>query len=276
MRKMTRIGQENLMDKYSIEEIRSMKAKEIRSVFDSLKEDEYQEFISVFSLDERKSSQMLCSRLEKKIEKLREEDLRLEAISKYENEAYLSGYECVAGIDEVGRGPLAGPVVAAVVILKKGTKIRGINDSKKIAEPKREELYDIIIDQALDYGIGMATPQEIDEHNILNATYIAMRRAIGKLRHKPDCLLNDAVRIPGVDIHQVPIIKGDSKSISIGAASIVAKVTRDRMMYDYDREYPGYNFSSNKGYGTTDHYDGIRSRGRCPIHRESFLKNFRG
>lgn len=263
------------MEFYDIDKISSMKSKDIRHLFDTLDERDYNDFIKMFSKDTRKSTQTLCVRLEKKIEKLRQEDQRLDLISQYENDAYLAGYQLVAGIDEVGRGPLAGPVVAAVVILKKGTKIMGIKDSKKIPEQKREELYDIILDQALDYGIGMASPSEIDEHNILNATYIAMRRAIDKLKYRPDCLLNDAVRIPGVDIHQVPIIKGDSKSISIGAASIVAKVTRDRMMYDYDKEYPGYNFSSNKGYGTNEHYDGIRAKGKCPIHRESFLKNFR-
>jgi len=263
------------MENYEIDEIKKMKIKDIRSIFDSLKEDDYQRFIEVFSKDPRKSSQDLCRRLEKRIEKLRLEDNRLEEISQYENKAYQAGYKIVAGIDEVGRGPLAGPVVTAVVVLKQGCKIRGINDSKKISEPKREELYEIIIKEAVDYSIGMASPDEIDELNILNATYLAMRRAIEGLKIKPDCLLNDAVRIPGVDIHQVPIIKGDAKSMSIGAASIVAKVTRDRMMYAYDKEYPGYNFAGNKGYGTSDHYDGIRKHGRTPIHRSSFLKNFK-
>ena len=173
----------------------------------------------------------------------------------------------------MGWGPLAGRFGDDVFFLKQIACIEAINDSKKLSEEKRDALYDIIINEAIDYGIGMADNFEIDEHNILNATYIAMRRALEKLEVEVDCLLNDAVRIPGVDIPQMPIIKGDAKSISIAAASIVAKVTRDRMMVDYDKEYPGYGFASNKGYGTRDHYQGLEKFGRTKIHRNSFLKN---
>ena len=173
----------------------------------------------------------------------------------------------------MGRGPLAGPVVAGAVILPKDCRILYINDSKKLSASKREELYDVIREQALAYGIGMVPQDVIDEINILNATYEAMRRAIGSLKQTPDLLLNDAVTIPGVDIPQVPIVKGDAKSISIGAASILAKVFRDRMMVEYDSIYPGYGFASNKGYGSKEHVEAIKRLGPCPIHRRSFIKN---
>ena len=182
------------------------------------------------------------------------------------------GYVC--GIDEVGRGPLAGPVVAGAVILPKDCDILYINDSKKLSEKKREELYEVIMEKAVAVGIGMVGPGRIDEINILQATYEAMREAIGKLSVKPDILLNDAVTIPGVAIRQVPIIKGDAKSISIGAASIVAKVTRDRMMVEYDKVMPEYGFAANKGYGAAAHTEALKKYGPSPIHRASFIKNF--
>ena len=174
----------------------------------------------------------------------------------------------------MGRGPLAGPVVAGAVILPKDCNILYINDSKKLSAAKREELYDIIMEQAVAVGIGMASPQRIDEINILQATYEAMRAAISKLSVQPDLLLNDAVTIPQVSIQQVPIIKGDAKSISIGAASIVAKVTRDRMMEEYDKILPEYGFASNKGYGSAEHIAALKKYGPSPIHRASFIKNF--
>ena len=174
----------------------------------------------------------------------------------------------------MGRGPLAGPVVAGAVILPKDCRILYINDSKKLSAKKREELYDIIMEQAVAVGIGMASPQRIDEINILQATYEAMREAIRNLSVKPDILLNDAVTIPGVDIRQVPIIKGDAKSISIGAASIIAKVTRDRLMEQYDQVLPGYDFASNKGYGSAAHIQALKEMGASPIHRRSFIGNF--
>lgn len=209
---------------------------------------------------------------ELKGEKLEAEIKRIEALKQYEKEYEHLGYVC--GIDEVGRGPFAGPVVACAVILPKDCSILYINDSKKLSEKKREELFDIITKEAVAYGIGIRDNKRIDEINILEATYEAMRDAINNLKVKPDVLLNDAVTIPGVDIKQVPIIKGDAKSISIGAASIVAKVTRDRMMCEYDEVYPGYDFKKNKGYGTAAHIKGLKELGPCDIHRYSFIHNY--
>lgn len=208
----------------------------------------------------------------KKQEKLKAELARIEELKKYEKE--YSMYANICGIDEVGRGPLAGPVVAGAVILPKDCDILYINDSKKLSEKKREALYDEIMEKAVAVGIGYADWERIDEINILQATYEAMREAINNLKIRPDILLNDAVTIPGVDIKQVPIIKGDAKSISIGAASIVAKVTRDRLMVEYEDKYPGYNFASNKGYGSQAHIEALKTIGPCPIHRRSFIKNF--
>ena len=181
---------------------------------------------------------------------------------------------CICGIDEAGRGPLAGPVVAGAVIIPKNCDILYINDSKKLSEKKREELYDIIMERAVAVGLGYSTPERIDEINILQATYEAMREAVSKLEQVPDLLLNDAVTIPQVNIRQIPIIKGDAKSISIGAASIIAKVTRDRLMVQYDEVYPEYGFASNKGYGAQAHIDALRQYGPCPIHRRSFITHF--
>ncbi|MBP5528718.1 MAG: ribonuclease HII [Lachnospiraceae bacterium] len=209
---------------------------------------------------------------ELKGQKLEAELKRIEALKQYEKEYGHLGYVC--GIDEVGRGPFAGPVVACAVILPKECNILYINDSKKLSEKRREELYDIIIKEAVAYGIGIKDNRRIDEINILQATYEAMREAINNLSVKPDVLLNDAVTIPGVDIKQVPIIKGDAKSISIGAASIVAKVTRDRMMAEFDLKYPGYEFAKNKGYGTAAHIEGLKKYGPCEIHRRSFIHNY--
>ena len=203
--------------------------------------------------------------------KLEKERARIEAMKVYEREYEDYGWIC--GIDEVGRGPLCGPVVAGAVILPKDCRILYLNDSKKLSEKKREELYDVIMEQAVAVGIGMVSPERIDKINILQATYEAMRQAISNLKVKPAVLLNDAVTIPGVDILQVPIIKGDAKSVSIAAASIIAKVTRDRMMIEYDRIYPGYDFASNKGYGTKVHMEAIRNIGPCEIHRRTFIKN---
>lgn len=197
---------------------------------------------------------------------------RMEEIKKYEREYSACAHIC--GIDEVGRGPLAGPVVAGAVILPKDCDILYINDSKKLSEKKREELYEVILEKAVAVGLGYSTPKRIDEINILQATYEAMREAVGQLSIVPDLLLNDAVTIPEVAIRQVPIIKGDAKSISIGAASIVAKVTRDRLMVQYDEVYPAYGFASNKGYGAQAHVDALKKYGPCPIHRKSFITHF--
>lgn len=197
---------------------------------------------------------------------------RTYAISEYERK--YSDYTYICGIDEVGRGPLAGPVVAGAVILPKDCDILYINDSKKLSEKKREELYDIIMEKAVATGIGYASVERIDEINILQATFEAMRDAISKLAVSPDILLNDAVTIPQVATLQIPIIKGDAKSISIGAASIIAKVTRDRLMVDYDTVFPEYGFASNKGYGSAQHIEAIKKYGPCPIHRRTFIGNF--
>ncbi len=229
-------------------------------------------FIASYEMDERSGVKKLVEQAQKRYDKLQKELERIESIRKFEKEYESYGYIC--GIDEVGRGPLAGPVVAGAVILPKDCKILYINDSKKLSAAKREELYDIIMKEAVAVGIGMASPKRIDEINILQATYEAMREAISKLRVQPDILLNDAVTIPKVDIRQVPIIKGDAKSISIGAASIVAKVTRDRLMVEYDKYLPEYGFASNKGYGSAEHIEALKKFGPSPIHRASFIKNF--
>lgn len=210
-------------------------------------------------------------RARRQAEKLEKELARLETMKEFEREYDYCQYIC--GIDEVGRGPLAGPVVAGAVILPKDETILYLNDSKKLSEKKREALYEEIMDKAVATGLGMVGPGRIDEINILQATYEAMRQAIGNLKFRPDLLLNDAVTIPEVDIPQVPIIKGDAKSISIAAASIIAKVTRDRLMVEYDKLMPGYDFASNKGYGTKAHMEALKKLGPTPIHRRSFIKN---
>ena len=229
-------------------------------------------FVEQYKTDVRAGVQKLVQTAGKRYQKLQDEIARTEALKKYEKE--YDNYTYICGIDEVGRGPLAGPVVAGAVILPKDCDILYINDSKQLSAAKREELYDVIMEKAVATGIGMIGPERIDEINILQATYEAMRQAIGKLNPKPDLLLNDAVTIPMVDIRQVPIIKGDAKSISIGAASIIAKVTRDRMMVYYDSIYPEYGFASNKGYGSAEHIAALKKYGPTPIHRRTFIKNF--
>lgn len=229
-------------------------------------------FITEYKNDERTGVQKMVQQAQKRLDNLEKERARIEALKKYEKEYESYGYVC--GIDEVGRGPLAGPVVAGAVILPKDCNILYINDSKKLSEKKREELYDIIMEQAVATGIGMVGPARIDEINILQATYEAMRQAIQNLAVTPDILLNDAVTIPEVNIRQVPIIKGDAKSISIGAASIIAKVTRDRLMVEYDKVMPEYGFASNKGYGSKEHIEALKKYGSSPIHRQSFITHF--
>lgn len=228
-------------------------------------------FISKYGEDGRASVQNLVRQAKKKLERLEKERARMETLKQYERQYGAAGYVC--GIDEAGRGPLAGPVVAGAAILPKDCGILGINDSKQLSEKKREELYSVILEEAVAVGIGMASPQRIDEINILMATYEAMRQAIQNLSVVPDILLNDAVCIPQVEIPQVPIIRGDAKSISIGAASILAKVTRDRLMVEYDKIMPEYGFARHKGYGTSEHIEAIRVYGPSSIHRQSFLKN---
>lgn len=209
----------------------------------------------------------------------REEKLRSKFIemTRIENELFGAGFKYIGGVDEVGRGPLAGPVVAACVILPRDFAVLGVDDSKKLSEKRREELALLIKDSALAYGIGMEDEKVIDDINILNATKQAMKRAVEEascmLADRIDYLLFDAMTIDEIDIPQRSIVKGDSKSVSIAAASIMAKVTRDHMMIEYDSIYPGYSFASNKGYGTKAHYEGIKELGICPIHRKTFLKN---
>ena len=195
----------------------------------------------------------------------------------YENDALAKGYKIVCGVDEAGRGPLAGPVCAAAVILPKNFEIEGLNDSKKISEKKREILFDIIKEKAVAYCIAFGTVEEIEEYNILEATYIAMNRAIDGLDVKPDFALIDGNRVPkGISVPCETVVKGDAKSCSIAAASILAKVTRDRLMLEYDKKYPQYLFAQHKGYGTKAHYEPIKQHGVCEIHRLSFLKNVLG
>ncbi len=230
-------------------------------------------FIQEYSSDGRAGVQKLVTSAEKKLEKYNKELDRIEGLKKYER-LYWDEYDYICGIDEVGRGPLAGPVCAGAVILPKDCDILYINDSKKLSESMREKLYEEIYDKAVAVGIGLVYPETIDEINILQATYEAMRQAISQLDVAPELLLNDAVTIPGVDVKQVPIIKGDAKSISIGAASIVAKVTRDRLMVEYDKLMPEYGFAKNKGYGTADHIEALKKYGPTHIHRKSFIQNF--
>lgn len=245
---------------------------EIKEILQAASVMELPAFINCYSADERAGVKKLVETAKKRLCVLEKEMERIERLRFYE-EQYRE-YELICGIDEAGRGPLAGPVVAGAVILPKECRILYINDSKQLSEKKREELYDIITGQAVAWGVGYAAPERIDEINILQATYEAMRQAVNSLARKPDILLNDAVRIPGIVIPQVPIIKGDAKSITIGAASILAKVTRDRMMTSYDSLFPEYGFAGNKGYGSAAHIEALKKYGPTPIHRKSFIKNF--
>lgn len=248
------------------------KIGEIKKILESTDVELLPKVLESFRADERAGVKTLVAKYDKCYEALLEEKERTERMKIYEQK--YSDYAYICGIDEAGRGPLAGPVVAGAVILPKDCDILYINDSKKLTEKKREELYDIIKEKAVAYGIGMATPERIDEINILQATYEAMRSAIAQMAVAPDLLLNDAVTIPQVPIKQVPIIKGDAKSISIAAASILAKVTRDRMMKEYSIIYPEYGFEGHKGYGSQSHIEAIKTYGPSPIHRRSFIKNF--
>lgn len=245
---------------------------EIRKKLQAAGINELPVLFSEYEEDQRAGVQSELERARKRLDAYKKELVRCEALKKYEREYENCGLIC--GIDEVGRGPLAGPVVAGAVILPKDCDILYINDSKKLSEKKREELYEVIMERAVAVGIGYSTPERIDEINILQATYEAMREAIRALAVEPDVLLNDAVTIPQVNIRQIPIIKGDAKSISIGAASIVAKVTRDRLMVQYDEIYPEYGFASNKGYGAQTHIEALKKYGPCPIHRRSFISHF--
>ena len=193
-----------------------------------------------------------------------------------ENDCYAGGFDLICGVDEAGRGPLAGPVCAAAVILPRGLVIPGLNDSKKLTDKRRRELFDIIVAEAEAYGIAFASEQEIDEINILQATFLAMERAVSQLSVKPDLALVDGNRAPKLPLPVKTVVKGDSLSANIAAASILAKVTRDRLLEELDETYPAYGFSVHKGYGTKRHYEALRENGPCPVHRMTFLKKFYG
>lgn len=248
------------------------KISEIKNILQAAGNTELPAFISNYEKDTRTGVKALVQRAVRRQEAYEKELSRIDSMKKYERK--YAAFSCICGIDEVGRGPLAGPVVAGAVILPKDCTILYLNDSKQLSEKKREELYAVIMEKALATGLGFVGPERIDEINILQATYEAMRQAVDKLAYRPDLLLNDAVTIPNVSIKQVPIVKGDAKSISIAAASIIAKVTRDRMMTEYGQVYPEYGFASNKGYGSKAHIEAIRKYGPTPIHRKSFIGNF--
>lgn len=250
------------------------KIGEIRNEFQAANVSMLPELIATYASDERSGVTALIKKAQKQLDMLQAERERTYASQEFERQYDAEGYEFICGIDEVGRGPLAGPVVAGAVILPKDCDILYLNDSKQLSEKKREELYDVIMEKAVATGLGLVSPARIDEINILQATYEAMRQAIQNLSVQPDILLNDAVTIPLVSIKQIPIIKGDAKSVSIAAASIIAKVTRDRLMVEYDKEYPAYGFAGNKGYGAVTHIEALKQIGPSPIHRKSFITHF--
>ena len=239
--------------------------KERLATIDDLDHPLFEELI----LDGRAGVQAAISKRKRELQKQVDEDLRLEKMLAYEKELYTQGIQLIAGVDEVGRGPLAGPVVAAAVILPKACKIPGLNDSKKIPKSKHKEIYEAVLQEAIAIGIGIKDNHVIDQVNIYEATKLAMMEAIGQLDPQPQHLLIDAMKLD-LPISQTSIIKGDANSLSIAAASIVAKVTRDQMMEEFDKEYPGYDFAKNAGYGTANHLAGLDQLGVTPIHRRSF------
>ena len=245
---------------------------EIKKVFASTDLSDYDRLFEEYAGDDREGVKKILESAHRKKKAYDDEKIRMYKMFEYERKYSDNGFIC--GIDEVGRGPRAGPVVAAAVILPKECDILYLNDSKQISAKKRELLYDEIMEKAVAVGVGMANQDVIDDINILNADYEAMKQAISKLSVRPQLLLNDAVNIPGVDIPQVGIIKGDTLSASIAAASIIAKVTRDRLMVEYDSIYPGYGFARNMGYGTAEHIKALETIGPCAIHRRSFITKF--
>lgn len=244
----------------------------IRDELMQASKEEINMLLEEYRSDERQGVQNLIKKFLREQEKLEAEQARLEGMKVFEKK--YESFSYIAGIDEAGRGPLAGPVVAGAVILPRNCSILYLNDSKQVSAKKRDVLYEEIRDKALSYGIGIVSPERIDEINILQATYEAMRLAIDEMALSPDLLLVDAVTIPNVSTRQIGIVKGDAKSVSIAAASILAKVTRDRMMVEYSGKYPEYGFDRHKGYGSQAHVDAIRKYGPCPIHRKTFIRNF--
>ncbi len=252
--------------------MKTRSVSQIREMINGACRDELDDIIDELLQDERISVRRMGERLMKK---LKQEDKELERINKMkemENRLKAKGYSLIAGIDEAGRGPLAGPVAAAAVILPLDFAVPGIKDSKKLTAGKRETLYDAIIQKAVSYGVGMVDNHEIDRINILQATYKAVLIAVDRMGVVPDCLLIDAITVPQCSIHQESIIKGDQKCLSIAAASIIAKVERDRYMDRMHEIYPCYNFISNKGYGTMEHMEALRKNGPSPIHRKTFIR----
>ena len=242
------------------------KISAVKNKFENADENTVRELIAEYGQSDKAGIIKLVAKYQKQLDMLEAERERVENMLAFEKE--YSMFSNICGIDEAGRGPLAGPVVADARLLY-------VNDSKQLSEKKREELYDVIMKEAVSVGIGIASPERIDEINILQADYEAMREAVSQLTPQPDILLNDAVIIPELTMKQISIIKGDAKSLSIASASIIAKVTRDRLMYEYDKLYPEYGFASNKGYGSKTHIEAIKRLGPCPIHRRTFIKNFR-
>ncbi len=247
--------------------------KEIKLLFEQSEKEQWNALFSQFQTDERKGVQNLLQQYQKKAAAHEKEMARLEKMLEFERK-YGDVFTCICGIDEAGRGPFAGPVVAGAVVLPVGLKIEGLNDSKQVSAKKRDELFEEIKEKAVSYGIGISSPARIDEINILQATYEAMQHAVEDLDVVPDLLLNDAVTIPQLPIKQVAIVKGDGRSLSIAAASIMAKVTRDRMMVEYAELYPEYGFERNKGYGSSEHIAALKAHGPCPIHRSSFIHSY--
>jgi ribonuclease HII len=248
------------------------KISAVKKRFEDADENTVKELIAEYAASDKAGIIKLVEKYRKQLDMLQAERERVENMLAFEKE--YSMYSNICGIDEAGRGPLAGPVVAAAVILPKDARLLYVNDSKQLSEKKREELYDVIMREAVSVGVGIASPERIDEINILQADYEAMRDAVSQLTPQPELLLNDAVIIPQLTMKQISIIKGDAKSLSIASASIIAKVTRDRLMYEYDKMYPEYGFASNKGYGSKTHIAVIKEHGACPIHRKTFIKNF--
>ena len=249
--------------------------QEIELEFKTCPTDELKELLKKYSYDPRSGVKKIHDKYSKKLDKYYGEITRLKELSRYENYYFDSGLKTVAGLDEVGRGPLAGPVVACCVVLKKGTLIEGVTDSKKLSEKRRNEVFWEIKKKALDIGMGVVDEKTIDKINIANATKLAMTEAFNNLKKKPDVLLIDYLQLDDISCVQESVVKGDEKCISIGAASIVAKVMRDEMMHNYSKEYPEYSFEKNKGYGSKEHFEALKAHGRCPIHRRSFLKGLK-
>jgi len=254
--------------------LEAMAIGDIKAIIGQMSIESANEYVEILKSDSRTACQKMAAQIEKKKVIYDRETERMEHIFEFEREALSQGYQYIAGMDEAGRGPLVGPVVAAAVILNSNVDWRGIDDSKKLTSEQREFFYDKITQHAIAYGIGVASHIEIDEINILNATKLAMKRALENMSLKADYLLIDAVKLTDIDTIQVSLIKGDSRSASIAAASIIAKVTRDRMLEALHEKHPEYDFAKHKGYGTDKHYDAIRKFGLIEEHRRSFLKDF--